>query len=191
MKRSPAPVELRSPAHLWQLGLASSQDREHEDIAVLLTRTHTLRQFFSTVQLYLGPELRMVPFDRAQVTLTGPDDARPVWAPGDFEAGKADVTKVDVTGYSIRLVPEQAPFARIAAQFGLPRPTMPYGIDLCYALASISPVRTNEISRNIEMALLERGGLSVAWEFVEHQKRPLASREPFGYERLDSRRGRS
>jgi hypothetical protein len=190
MKRLPTPTELRSPPHLWQLGLASSQDREHEDIAVLLTRTHSLREFFSAVQTYLGPELRMVPFDRAQVTLTGPDDARPVWAPAEFEAGKADVNKVDVTGYSIRLVPDQAPFARIAVQFGLPRPSLPYGIELCYALATISATRSNEIRRDIEMALLERGGLSIAWEFVEHQKRPLASREPFGYERLDSRRGR-
>ncbi len=185
-----AATELRSAPHLWQLGLASSQGREHEDIAVLLTRTHSLRQFFSTVALYLGPELRLVPFDRAQVNLTGPDDERPVWAPADFEAGSADVTKVDVSGYSLRLVPDQAPFARIAAQFGLPRPKQPYGIDLCYALASIAAVRTNEIRRTIEMALLERGGLAIAWEFVELQKRPLASREPFGYERLDSRRGR-
>jgi hypothetical protein len=190
MKKIPAPTELRSPAHLWQLGLASAQDRDHEDVAVLLTRTHSLRQFFATVQLYLGPELRMVPFDRAQVTLTGPNDARPVWAPAEFAAGTCDVSKVDVTGYSIRLIPEQAPFSRIAVQFGLPRPAMPYGIDLCYALAVIPAARTNEISRNIEMALLERGGLSIAWEFVEHQRRPLASREPFGYERLDSRRGR-
>jgi hypothetical protein len=190
MNRSSAPVELRSPAHLWQLGLASSQGREHEDIAVLLTRTHSLKQFFAAVQMYLGPELRMVPFDRAQVTLTGPDDDRPLWVPGDFQAGQADVTKIQVTGYSIRLVPEQAPFVRIASAFGLPKPALPYGVDLCYPLASISATRTNEVSRNIEMALLERGGLSISWEFVEFQRRPLASREPFGYERLDSRRGR-
>lgn len=50
-------------------------------------------------------------------------------------------------------------------------------------------MRTNEIRRNIEMALLERGGLTIAWDFVEWQRRPLTSREPFGYERLNSRRG--
>lgn len=189
MDRRTAPPELRSAPHLWQFGLASSQGRSHEDIAVLLTRTYPLKQFFLAVQGYVGPELRLVPFDRAQVPLTGPDDASPAWLPGDFDAGKADVTKVDTTPYSIRLVPDQAPFARIAEQFGLARPGIPYGIDLCYALTSISAMRTNEIRRNIEMALLERGGLTIAWDFVEWQRRPLTSREPFGYERLNSRRG--
>jgi hypothetical protein len=189
MNRRAAPADLRSAGHLWQFGLASTDGRSHEDVAVLLTRTNPVKLFFAAVQTYVGPEFRMVPFDRAQVTLTGPEDANPLWMPAEFETGKADVTKVDATPYSIRLVPDQAPFVRIATLFGLPRPSMPYGIDLCYALASISATRTNEIRRSIEMALLERGGLPIAWEFVEFQRRPLTSREPFGYERLNSRRG--
>jgi hypothetical protein len=184
----PTLCELSSPPHLWQLGLASAQGRTYESVSVLITSTPALREFFECAERILGNRFRVVPHQTAHVTLAGVENEPVTWKPAEFQAGSAEITTIDVTGFSIRLVPPQAPFAQIASRLKLPPPQYPYGITIAYALARIPLAEVSEFVGILEAALRERAPFFVKWEFVERQRRPV--RDAFGYERVDSCTGK-
>jgi len=183
-------LELVPPTHLWQFGLREPAHRYFESICVPLHCDAAFRRFVIDAQALLGLEYTPVPIDVAHVTLGGVESAKAPWKPGPFRGGFADVEGVALSPYSIRVILEQAPFAAAAAAFGVPAATRPYGLTLAYAGVRIPAERAQETLGIIHRAFLGARPLRVGFEFVELQRRPLASREPFRYERLAFERGR-
>ena len=177
------------PPHLWQFGLRDPASRTFESICVPLAYDAAFRRFVLDMQAQLGPQYTPVPIDVAHVTLGGVENARVPWNPVPFQAGYADVLGVALSDYSIRIEFEQEPFAQLAAAFGVPKATRPYGLTLAYAGVRIPAERANEMIGTIHRAFLGARPLRVGYEFVEAQRRPLVTREPFRYERIAIVRG--
>jgi hypothetical protein len=180
---------LAPPPHLWQFGLRDPADRYFESICVPLLYNAAFRRFVIDTQALLGLPYTPVPIDVAHVTLGGVEKASVPWKPVPFKAGFADVIGVALSEYSIRILLEQAPFAAIAAAFGVPKATRPYGMTLAYAGVRISAERANEMLGIIHRAFLGARPLQVGFEYVEAQRRPLVTREPFRFERIAIARG--
>ena len=187
---APAPArELTPPKHLWQLGLRDPAGRYFESICVPLLFDAAFRRFAIDAQSFLGPEYTAVPVEAAHVTLGGVESASVPWKPVPFRAGFADVAGIGLSDYSIRIELEAAPFAELAAAFGVPKATRPYGVTLAYAGVRIPAERAQETLVTLQHAFLGARPLRVGFEYVEAQRRPLASREPFAYLRLGQIRG--
>jgi hypothetical protein len=181
--------DLTAPKHLWQLGLRDPAGRSFESICVPLLFDAAFRRFVIEAQALLGPEYTQVPVDVAHVTLGGVENATVPWKPAEFRAGFADVEGVGVSEYSIRIVLQQRPFAELAAAFGVPKATRPYGITLAYAGVRIAADRAHDTLGSIQRLFLGARPLRVGYEYVEAQRRPLANREPFGHQRIAAVRG--
>jgi hypothetical protein len=187
--QTPPATELIPPKHLWQFGLRDPAGRTFESICVPLLLDASCRRFLLDGQNLLGPEYTKVPVDVAHVTLGGVENATVPWKPVPFAAGFADVTGIALSEYSIRIVLEQAPFAALAKGFGVPPATRAYGITLAYAGVRIPADRAQETLGELHRAFLGARPLRVGYEFVESQRRPLVTREPFRFERLAAMRG--
>jgi hypothetical protein len=178
------------PPHLWQFGLREPAGRTFESICVPLILDASTRRFVLDAQAQLGIQYTPVPLDVAHVTLGGVENASVPWNPPEsFRAGFADVLGVELSAYSIRLTLEQAPFAAIAAAFGVPKATRPYGLTIAYAGVRIPGQRAQETLGALQRAFLGARPLRAGFEFAEAQQRPLPTREPFRYLRLNMLRG--
>ena len=143
------------PAHLWQFGLRDPAGRTFESICVPLILGASARRYVIDAQALLGIQYTPVPLDVAHVTLGGVESASVPWKPPDtFTAGLADIEGVALSAYSIRLTLEQAPFAAIAAAFGVPKATRPYGLTIAYAGVRISGERAQEKLGELHRAFL-------------------------------------
>jgi hypothetical protein len=180
---------VQPPKHLWQFGLRDPAGRTFESIGVPLVYDAAFRRFVLDAQAQLGLEYTPVPLDVAHVTLGGVENARVPWKPVAFQAGYADVEGVALSEYSLRIIFAQAPFAALAAAFGVPPATRPYGLTLAYAGVTIPDERAHETLGALHRAFLGARPLRVGYEYVEAQRRPLATREPFRYERIAGARG--
>jgi hypothetical protein len=181
--------DVTPPSHLWQFGLRDPADRTFESICVPLVYDAAFRRFVLDAQALLGPQYTPVPIDVAHVTLGGVERARVPWKPAPFRAGYAEAEGIAFSDYSLRIEFEQAPFAELAAAFGVPKATRRYGLTLAYAGVRIPALRANEMLGTIYRAFLGARPLRVGYEFVEAQRRPLVTREPFRYERIAIARG--
>jgi hypothetical protein len=178
------------PPHLWQFGLREPAGRTFESICVPLILGASARRFVLDAQAQLGIQYTPVPLDVAHVTLGGVENVSVPWKPPEtFTAGFADIEGVALSAYSIRLLLEQAPFAAIAAAFGVPKATRPYGLTIAYAGVRIPSARAQETLGALQRAFLGARPLRAGFEFVEAQQRPLSTREPFRYVRLAMLRG--
>jgi hypothetical protein len=177
------------PKHLWQFGLRDPAGRYFESICVPLVFDAAFRRFVLDAQALLGLEYTKVPIEVAHVTLGGVESAKVPWRPRAFRAGYADVEGVALSDYSIRIIFQEAPFAELAATFGVPRGTRPYGLTIAYAGVTIPDEAAAEMLGQLQRAFLGARPLRVGFEFVEAQRRPLPSREPFRFVRLEAARG--
>jgi hypothetical protein len=181
--------DLVPPKHLWQFGLREPAGRFFESICVPLLFDAAFRRFVIDAQSLLGPEYTLVPVEVAHVTLGGVENATVPWNQALFRADFADVESIALSEYSIRIVLQERPFAELAAAFGVPKATRPYGVTLAYAGVRIPAERAAETLGAINRAFLGARPLRVGFEYVEAQRRPLPSREPFRYLRTATARG--
>ncbi len=182
-------ADLAPPPHLWQFGLREPAGRFFESICVPLILGASTRRFIIDCQNLLGIEYNKVPPEVAHVTLGGVESAKVPWKPEPFRAGFADVLGVSLTSYSIRMDLEQLPFADLAIAFGVPKATRKYGVTIAYAGIRIPSERAQETLGELQRQFLGARPLQVGYEFVEAQRRPMPSRDPFRYERLAAERG--